>query len=380
LGLVLADGQRWIIRALDQEAAATLQELGKVMRLDPAQGGRELRVSSSRNCARARRESANGPLTCRLGPARNRRTEVLRMERIAAAIAAQSLARGGLLMHGALAVHDGAGFILAGPSGVGKSTACRRLPSPWVSLSDDNVLVVRDATGRYWAHPWPTWSILRDNGPAESWPVEQAAPLKALLFLDQSPVDRAEPVAVTHAAALVMESVVGLARTVALTPDSDANRAICEKHLRVAWGISAAVPAFRLYLSLTGQFWREIERVITRGRPATEEGMSNLEPGIGDCRFQISDSRSQIPPRPPSPVSRPPARSLRPKLIRFQARNRTFLKLVAAGRVVGSANDILTEWHIRRPFRMFIDERSLESPPLHEWQQRPRVFDIPSEN
>ena len=29
---------------------------------------------------------------------------------------------------------------------------------PWRSLCDDATLVVRDASGRYWAHPWPTWS------------------------------------------------------------------------------------------------------------------------------------------------------------------------------------------------------------------------------
>jgi hypothetical protein len=200
-------------------------------------------------------------LTLRLGPARNRLTEVLRMEQIATTLAVQSLARGGLLLHGGLAVRDGVGFILAGASGAGKSTACRRLPSPWRSLSDDCVLVVRDATGLYRAHPWPTWSLLRDNGRVESWPVGQAVPLKALLFLRQSPFDRAEPVAPTPATALIIESAVHLARTVALTPEGDANRAICGKYLRAARALAATVPAYRLHISLTGQFWNEIERV-----------------------------------------------------------------------------------------------------------------------
>jgi len=183
------------------------------------------------------------------------------MALIAAALADQALVSGGFLLHGALAVRDGAGFILAGPSGVGKSTASLRLPSPWRSLSDDCVLVVRNGI-RYWAHPWPTWSLLRDKGPVQSWPFEQAVPLKAMLFLKQSWRDRVEPVSVSPATALVIESVAHLARAVALTPDGDANRATCDKYLRAAWALAATVPAFLLHISLTGRFWDEIERTV----------------------------------------------------------------------------------------------------------------------
>ena len=162
-GLVLADGQSWVIRGLDPEAEATVRELGRVMQLRPVQGrgrGKGKGKGKGKVCAvsgqedtRGGRGAAKGRLFCRLGPARDRHTEVLRMERIATTIVDDSLARNGLLLHGALAVHNGAGFILAGPSGVGKTTASRRLPLPWRSLSDDCVLVVRDANGRYWAHP-----------------------------------------------------------------------------------------------------------------------------------------------------------------------------------------------------------------------------------
>jgi hypothetical protein len=284
-------------------------------------------------------------LTLRLGPARNRLTEVLRMEQIATTLAVQSLARGGLLLHGGLAVRDGVGFILAGASGAGKSTACRRLPSPWRSLSDDCVLVVRDATGLYRAHPWPTWSLLRDNGRVESWPVGQAVPLKALLFLRQSPFDRAEPVAPTPATALIIESAVHLARTVALTPEGDANRAICSKYLRAARALAATVPAYRLHISLTGQFWNEIERVSAER-----------------CQRSAVGGQPPAASRKPSAVSRPPRKGSRLRLVCFHPRRRTFLKLVMGRRVVGSVNDVLREWHIRRPFRRFVDEQTLPIP------------------
>jgi SynChlorMet cassette protein ScmC len=325
------------------------------MRLGPVQGegrgrvrgkgrGRVCEVSGGKH-SRGRRGAAGPGLICRLGPARNWHGEVFRMERVATAIAGQSLAQGGLLLHGALAVRDGAGFILAGPSGVGKSTASRRLPLPWQSLSDDCVLVVRGPDGLYWAHPWPTWSLLRDNGPVKSWPVEQAVPLRALLFLQQAASDRAEPVATTPATALIMESAYHLARVVVFTPDARANRTICARYLRAVWSLAAAVPAFRLQVSLTGQFWNEIERAA-REEPRTKQN--------SETRNQNAELRQDgaTRTRRRRSVPEPPRRLLsgrpKPRLIRFQTRDRTFLKLVRGRCVIASANDLLREWYVRR--------------------------------
>ncbi len=401
LGLVLADGQRWVIRGLDPEAEATVRELGRVMQLMPVEGRGRGKVCavSGQKAARGGRGAAKGRLVCRLGPARNRLTEVLRMEQIATILAEQSLARNGLLIHGALAVRDGVGFILAGPSGVGKSTASRRLPSPWRSLSDDCVLVVRDANGRYWAHPWPTWSLLRDNGPVASWPVGQAVLLKALLFLKQSPFDRAEPVSITPATALIMESAFQLARTVVATPEGDANRAICAKYLRAAWVLAAAVPAFRFHVSLTGQFWNEIERAVpTEPRINTDGHRSGYRTRQNsECRMQNAELREEgttadyrdgqtasaasqkakAKSQKPKPsesatqtrerrsVPEPPRRLLsgnpESRLVRFEPRHRIFLKLVKGRRVVGSANDVLREWYVRRPSRRVVKGQAVRN-------------------
>ena len=374
LGLALADGSRWVIRALDVEAEATVRELGKAMQLGPTQGGGKLCAVSGQKEARGRQGAAGRGLSCRLGPGRGWRTEVLRIERIATAIAAPSLARRGLLLHGALAVRDGVGFILAGPSGAGKSTASRRLPAPWRSLSDDCVLVVRDPDGLYWAHPWPTWSVLRDSGPVATWPVEQAVPLKALLFLTQSSIDRAEPVAITPATALIMESAVQLARTVVLTPDGGANRAICAKYLRAAWALAAVVPAFRFHISLTGQFWNEIERAVAveprintdghRYRHQIEQNSETREQnaelrkdGAAAERGKATNARQRR--SVPEPPRRLLSGSPKPRLVRFQTGQRTFLKLVKGRRVIGSVNDLLREWYSRRPSRRVVNERTV---------------------
>jgi hypothetical protein len=350
------------------------------------------------------------------------------MERIATAIAVRSLARNGLLLHAALAVRDGAGFILAGPSGAGKSTASRRLPLPWQSLSDDCVLVVRAKDGQYWAHPWPTWSLLRDNGPVKSWPVEPAVPLKALLFLRQSASDRAEPVAITPATALIMESSYQLARVVAFTPEARANRVICAKYLRAAWALAAAKPAFRLSVSLAGRFWDEIERAVRTAKDA-KTAKTEPESTTKAQRHEESSGSSLTPsPRSPTPdfetakdaktakfrkelstdsaddrkcrparsygalrtpeegsrsvgraarpgaqrprtrrVPEPPRRLLsgspQPRLVRFQAGQRTFLKLVRGRRVVASASDLLGKWYIQRPPRASAGNRRRTAKP-----------------
>jgi hypothetical protein len=171
-------------------------------------------------------------------------------------------------------------------------------------------------------------------------------PLKALLFLIQSPSDRAEPVLATPAAALIVESAVQLARTVALTPDGKANRAICARYLRAAWALAAAVPAFRLRISLTGRFWDEIERAVE-----SEPRINTDEHRWGHRIEQDADGReiatkTRIGLKPPRRLlsGRP-----KPRLVRFQSGQRTFLKLVKGRRVVASANDLLKEWYIRRP-------------------------------
>lgn len=385
LGLSLADGRRWAIRALDGQAEATVRELGKVMQLGPAQGGRALWAASGWRGAHGKHGPDKRRLTCRLGPTRNRCTEVLRMERIATAIAEQSLARKGILLHGALAVREGVGFVLAGPSGVGKSTASRRLSAPWQSLSDDCALVVQDAEGRYWAHPWPTWSLLREDRSVASWSVEQAVPLKAMLFLVQSPSDRAEPVATTPAAGLIMGSAVHLARAVVFTTDGKTSCAICRRYLRAAWALAAEVPAFRLHVSLTGQFWHEIERVLPSARAGAAAKPGNAvrgrtarpvsaNPGLLDVPVQPGVAGAAAPiGRPhaargepddrlvcPRPVNRLLAKGQMPRLVCFRARNRTFLKLVVGRRVVGSANDVMREWQVHGPFRRLTDQCSIQ--------------------
>jgi signal peptidase I len=50
---------------------------------------------------------------------------------------------------------------------------------------------------------------------------------------------------------------------------------------------------------------------------------------------------------------------LRPRIFVFRTPNLTYAKLLMAGRVIGQYDALTELWHIRRPFRLFVDEASL---------------------
>ena len=287
--LVLADGARWRLTALDPEAARVVEALAAAMRLErldahpdhDEDGARELRASVGPGHAPSPDPAGRGPVVCGLPALGNDDLLAIAMARLALVVARAAQARGGLLLHGALAavpnpgappVPEGAaddalrGVLLAGPGTVGKSTASRRLPEPWRSLSDDATLVVRDERGRYLAHPWPTWSRFHLDsgvaGPGGRWDVQRAVPLHAVFFLSQAAEDRVEPLARCPAAALLLESAQPVTRPMTRLLDEREVRALHLEQLAAAERMALALPAFSLRLSLTGSFWREIEGVL----------------------------------------------------------------------------------------------------------------------
>ena len=280
LALSLADGTRWTIRGGDEPASFVVSALGRAMRLRPGNSGRELLAMLSLERFHVPQiAERDGTVVCWLAPLPSFEMQVIQMERVASLIASASLPRGGLLLHGALAECRGAGFLMAGPSGVGKSTASRRLPLPHRSLCDDRTLVVRDREGRYWGHPWPTWSQLRNGTPNASWSVEAPVLLQGIFFLRKSATtDRVQTMGRTQATALVMESAIDLTRTITSLAEVDESSGLWENHLAAAKALATAVPAYSLQVSLLGRFWSEIEQVLPE---AGEPGIRHPPPDDG---------------------------------------------------------------------------------------------------
>ena len=173
------------------------------------------------------------------------------------------LAAGGTPMHAALAEIHGKGVLIAGPGDTGKSTCCHRLPDYWHGLCDDQVLVVLNKNSGYRVHPLPTWSDHFGKELIKSWKVERAVPLSAIFFLEQS--DRDEAMALKkqdQAILMVFEAAKEVWKSVwervEVTEKIEQSSALFHNAAKMA----GVIPAYRLRVTLHGEFWKEMERVL----------------------------------------------------------------------------------------------------------------------
>ena len=273
-------GSSWLIHAGDGRAAPVVSALGKAMLLSPAESRKKacanthlqklqiiVDAESSRSITR---DYGNKSLICRVPSPDNNDILLFGMMFVAQAIIRAEISTGGLLIHGALAepsTHPGEGILLAGPGSVGKTTASNHLPLPWRSLSDDASLVIRDSKGKYWAHPWPTWSRFfstpnGNSGPGGKWNVERRIPLRAIFFLCQAEEERINPLSHTPALTYLMETVQQVSRPTSQRLPFEQARTLQEKQLAAAEALVRTVPSYTLHLSLNGTFWENIEETL----------------------------------------------------------------------------------------------------------------------
>ena len=297
--LVLADGSRWVIAAGDEEAAAIVSPLVDAMQLratGPASGIPPAVCATDQAGAaapprhrRVRRllvlvdaHDPAAPLAaCRVPSPRADDDAVVCVlralppcEGLSIQLAALSLvfardaqARGGVLLHGALAERDGSGVLLAAPGGTGKTTASDRLPAPWRSLCDDTTLVVRDSHGGYWAHPWPTWSRFLREGAGGTWDVQNPVPLRGVFFLSRAAEDRVESVGPGQGVGLLVECAGQASPLMARGLDRAETRAMHLERFDNLCALARLVPTHVLHISLTGAFWRELDRTVSGNHP-----------------------------------------------------------------------------------------------------------------
>jgi SynChlorMet cassette protein ScmC len=274
--LVLADGTRWEIAAGDEKAAAIVSQLGRAMQLGMNTGvGKPLprgdrcqllvQVDTHRStadCYVPLASENDGVVICDLSPSADWGGPHVNLVRLSLVFAREAQARGGVLMHGALAERDGRGVILAAPGGTGKTTASDRLPVPWRSLCDDTTLIVPDQKGNYWAHPWPTWSRFVDGGPGGSWPVQNAVPVKGIFFLAQASGDRVEKIGPGQAVSLLGECAGQVSTFMAPGLWKKELDALYLERFNNLCSLARVVPAHVLHICLTGTFWQEIEHTL----------------------------------------------------------------------------------------------------------------------
>lgn len=252
LDLVLADGNEWLFVGDDASASTIISKLRIILQLEPMMG-----LSCKISVGTPRKRDKFEPY---FEESLQLYDTFIQMMKI---IRRDVLARDGLFLHGALAEKNGFGVILAGPSGVGKTTASMRLPSPWHSLSDDMTLVVRDDQGRYWGHPWPTWSFFwENNNSGRKWDVSYAVPLKGLFFLARALEDRAERIGAGRATGMLLETAQQASGRLDYRSSNEDLKAVNLQSFKNACVIAKSMKSFILNISLNGQFWKEMDLAL----------------------------------------------------------------------------------------------------------------------
>ena len=149
------------------------------------------------------------------------------------------LRNGGLLLHAAGVIRDGAGFVFFGPSGSGKTTAAR-LSLPLTVLSDDLVIVrLTGDAARVYGLPF------RGDFP-EAPRVNQSAELRGLFQLVKAPAHRLVTVAAPEA----------FARLLACAPFVMTNAARAQRAMHICRQIMARTAVRALHFRRDPDFWR----------------------------------------------------------------------------------------------------------------------------
>lgn len=280
--LRLCDGTAYRFSGCDDVSGMIVTRFAEAMRLESQEflpGERVIYVFSGHPWLKYPRKSDRLPEVSVVDPGGNGILLALQFMRISSVVALDAENRGGVLLHGALAERDGHGVLLAGPGGVGKTTAGRRLTHPWRTLCDDTTLVTRDSGGRYWAHPWPTWSRWMFGNSGGSWDVQRAVPLRAIFFLAQDETDRAVPIGAGKATTRLMEAASQVNTVMPEILDKPAYRALNLKRFDNICALAGSVPCYELHLSLTGAFWREMERVLEERSGRGDQAAVSLTTG-----------------------------------------------------------------------------------------------------
>ena len=278
-GLALANGSIWDIVALDDRAQGIVSALAKAMQLEPEakDAQSKSRYSTPRRLTVQVEDPKRGPaqltttdhLTvkdqdtiCALIPDESHAMRAFQLMHLSFVIYRDAELRGGILLHGALAGWNGKGAVLAGPGGIGKTTAIRRLPHHWKSFCDDMTLVVCDSKGFYWAHPWPTWSTFMGKRAGGTWNVQQAVPLKGIFFLEQAHEDRLKPIGTAQNICLLNESAEQASWAMPSHSEKNVLRGLRLQRFDNICALAKAVPSYVLRLGRDGAFWKEIERAL----------------------------------------------------------------------------------------------------------------------
>jgi SynChlorMet cassette protein ScmC len=211
------------------------------------------------------REGLNPDWFCTFNGRRGKKRDINFMRQSLMAVYLDAVDGGGFPCHGGLLTWRGRrGIIIAGDSGTGKSTICRRLLPTGTVLCDEETLVVRDGRGRYWGHPFPTWSRLFENPETQSWAVQKAVPLDGIFFVFPAGKNRCILVRSGEAAARLTRMALDKSLRGWTCLKGKALIELREQIFANVCSLVSEVPAARLHVSLAGDMEQEFEKACQR--------------------------------------------------------------------------------------------------------------------
>ncbi|HGE69725.1 TPA: SynChlorMet cassette protein ScmC [Candidatus Poribacteria bacterium] len=170
---------------------------------------------------------------------------------------------GALPTHSGLAEYNGKGVLFVAPGGTGKSTTCRRLPSPWKALCDDENLIMPDKDNKFRVHPFPTWSDYFWDRANNKWDIHQSVPLSAIFFLERADNDEVVQLPKDKSSIYMTGTAYQVLAKAIIRMSKDEQSEIMRQVFNNAFDILNSVPVYKLNISLTGRFWEKIEQVLT---------------------------------------------------------------------------------------------------------------------
>lgn len=166
----------------------------------------------------------------------------------------------GLPLHAGCIERNGKAFLLMGASGVGKSTACRRIVHPWRALCDDETFIFLNDAGAYHAYPFPGLVDFAIRKSSRSYDIQRGFPLAAIFFLKQGSVDRLQKVTISEAALRINQAAEDIFRRYFVHIHDVRLHRI--KQLDNTIFIAKRAPCYELSVAKEGSFWLEMEKVL----------------------------------------------------------------------------------------------------------------------
>lgn len=94
--------------------------------------------------------------------------------------------------------------------------------------------------------------------------MENSVPVGAIFFIQKADKDKVVPINSGYASALINQSARQIMRRRWSLLGSDIESFLKRELINISVNIAKTVPAYMLYLSLTGCFWEKVEDVLER--------------------------------------------------------------------------------------------------------------------